>query len=67
MFLNSVLMTILCSLSKTDFVCKYFKGGVIVHFPGTNLQDLNLDWLVQKVKELEERVERLEEQLNDNP
>ena len=38
-----------------------------MNFPGTNLQDLNLDWLVQKVKELEERVERLEEQLNDNP
>ena len=37
-----------------------------MHFPGTNLQDLNLDWLVQKVKELEERVERLEDQLNDN-
>ena len=38
-----------------------------MYFPGTNLQDMNLDWLVQKVKELEERVERLEEQLNDNP
>ena len=35
-------------------------------FPGTNLQDLNLDWLVQKVKELEDRVERLEDELNDN-
>lgn len=36
-------------------------------FPGTNLNDLNLDWLIAKVKELEERVKRLEEEANDNP
>lgn len=36
-------------------------------FPGTNLNDLNLDWLIAKVKELEERVERLEDEANDNP
>lgn len=36
-------------------------------FPGTNLNDLNLDWLIAKVKELEERVERLEEEANGNP
>lgn len=35
-------------------------------FPGTNLQDLNLDWLVDKVKELESRVEALEEIVNEN-
>lgn len=35
-------------------------------FPGTNLQDLNLDWLLEKVKELESRVEALEEIVNEN-
>ena len=35
-------------------------------FPGTNLQDLNLDWLIRKIKELEERVKRLEDEINDN-
>lgn len=33
-------------------------------FPGTNLQDMNIDWLVEKVKELEQRVKRLEENEN---
>ena len=33
-------------------------------FPGTNLQDLNLDWLVEELKELEQRVQALEEQVN---
>lgn len=37
-----------------------------MQFPGTNLQDLNLDWLVQKVKELEERIQRLEDEINGN-
>lgn len=36
-------------------------------FPGTNLNDLNFDWLIAKVKELEERVKRLEDEVNDNP
>lgn len=35
-------------------------------FPGTNLNDLNLDWLIEEVKSLEQRVEALEEQLNGN-
>ena len=35
-------------------------------FPGTNLQDLNLDWLLDKMKELESRVEALEEIVNEN-
>lgn len=33
-------------------------------FPGTNLQDMNIDWLVEKVKELEQRIKRLEENEN---
>lgn len=36
-------------------------------FPGTNLNDFNLDWIIAKVKELEERVKRLEDEVNDNP
>lgn len=35
-------------------------------FPGTNLNDLNLDWLIDEVKNLEQRVEALEEQVNSN-
>ena len=35
-------------------------------FPGTNLQDLNLDWLLDKMKELESRFEALEEIVNEN-
>ena len=35
-------------------------------FPGTNLQDLNLDWLLDKVRELESRIEALEEIVNEN-
>lgn len=35
-------------------------------FPGTNLQDLNLDWLIDEMKNLEQRVEALEEQVNGN-
>lgn len=35
-------------------------------FPGTNLQDLNLDWLIQKIVELEQRIKRLEDEANGN-
>lgn len=35
-------------------------------FPGTNLNDLNLDWLIEELKALEQRVEALEEQVNGN-
>lgn len=35
-------------------------------FPGTNLNDLNLDWLIDELKNLEQRVEALEEQVNGN-
>lgn len=35
-------------------------------FPGTNLNDLNLDWLIDEMKNLEQRVEALEEQVNGN-
>ena len=35
-------------------------------FPGTNLNDLNLDWLIDEMKNLEQRVEALEEQINGN-
>lgn len=35
-------------------------------FPGTNLQDLNLDWLIQKMVELEQRIKRLEDKANDS-
>lgn len=35
-------------------------------FPFTNLQDVNLDWIVQTVRELEQRIQRLEEQINGN-
>lgn len=34
-------------------------------FPGTNLNDVNLDWLIEAVKQLDERVTRLEEQDNE--
>lgn len=35
-------------------------------FPGTNLNDLNLDWLLEELKDLEQRVEALEEIVNGN-
>lgn len=31
-------------------------------FPGTDLNDLNLDWIIQKLVELEQRVGELEDQ-----
>lgn len=36
-------------------------------FPGTNLNDLNLDWLLEAVRNLDERVTALEEALNNEP
>lgn len=34
-------------------------------FPGTNLNDLNLDWIIEAIKNLNERVTALEEALNN--
>ena len=34
-------------------------------FPGTNLNDLNLDWILEAIRNLDERVSALEEE-NDN-
>lgn len=31
-------------------------------FPGTDLNDLNLDWIIEKIKDLEDRVTDLEDQ-----
>lgn len=31
-------------------------------FPGTDLNDLNLDWIIETIKELESRVAALEDQ-----
>ena len=64
-------MIILFKVSKIDFAYKYinYGGDIMIQFPffpGTNLQDLNLDWLIRKIKELEERVKRLEDEINDN-
>lgn len=30
-------------------------------FPGTNLNDVNLDWIIEAIKQLDERVTALEE------
>ena len=30
-------------------------------FPGTNLNDVNLDWIMEAIKQLDERVTALEE------
>ena len=35
-------------------------------FPGTDLNDLNLDWLIEEMKNLEQRVQALEEQINES-
>lgn len=31
-------------------------------FPGTDLNDLNLDWIIEKIADLEQRVKTLEDQ-----
>ena len=31
-------------------------------FPGTDLNDLNLDWIIEEIKDLENRVKALEDQ-----
>lgn len=31
-------------------------------FPGTDLNDLNLDWIMEAIKDLEDRVKALEDQ-----
>lgn len=31
-------------------------------FPGTDLNDLNLDWIIEKIVDLEQRVKDLEDQ-----
>ena len=35
-------------------------------FPGTNLNDINLDWIIEELKNLESRVAALEETVNEN-
>lgn len=35
-------------------------------FPGTDLNDLNLDWIIEEIKALEDRVKALEEELEGN-
>lgn len=35
-------------------------------FPGTNLNDINLDWIIEELKNLEGRVAALEEIVNEN-
>lgn len=37
-----------------------------IGFPYTNLNNLNLDWLLEKIAELEARVAALEQEVNDN-
>ncbi len=37
-----------------------------IGFPYTNLNNVNLDWLLDKVAELEARVAALEAEVNDN-
>ena len=37
-----------------------------IGFPYTNLNNVNLDWLLDKVAELEARVEALEQEVNSN-
>lgn len=34
-------------------------------FPGTDLNDLNLDWLIEEMKNLEQRVKALEDIINE--
>lgn len=34
-------------------------------FPGTDLNDLNLDWIIEKIKDLEDRVTALEDIINE--
>lgn len=34
--------------------------GLFDQFPYTNFHDLNLDWMIEKIKELEARIEALE-------
>lgn len=37
-----------------------------IGFPYTNINNVNLDWLLDKVAELEARVAALEAEVNDN-
>lgn len=37
-----------------------------IGFPYTNLNNVNLDWLLDKVADLEARVAALEAEVNDN-
>lgn len=37
---------------------------IVDNFPYTNFQELNLDWIIEKLKELEKRVSDLEEEVS---
>ena len=39
--------------------------GAFEHFPYVNYHDLNLDWILKKVEELEKRIEELEQRVED--
>ena len=37
--------------------------GLFEHFPYTNFHELNLDWIIQTVKELDEKVNSIEDRI----
>ena len=58
------------TVSSSGFVFRFTNGGDKMprfydEFPYTNTGDINLDWLLTIVKELDERVTVLEERVNE--
>ena len=37
--------------------------GLFEHFPYTNFHDLNLDWIIQALKDLDKKVDTIEERV----